>query len=53
MFWGSGVVVHVHWRRCRPGCAKALDPIPRTAGCFKRGTRYPQAKLVLTYLLRC
>jgi murein DD-endopeptidase MepM/ murein hydrolase activator NlpD len=53
LFWGSGGVVHVHWRLCRGDCSETLDPIARTVGCYKAGKRYPDAQLALTYPLHC
>lgn len=53
LFWGSGGVVHVHWRLCRGDCSETLNPIPKTTGCYKAGATYPAAQLVLTYPLRC
>ena len=53
LFWGSGGVVHVHWRLCRGSCNDTLDPIPKTLGCYKQGAHLPESKLVLTYPLRC
>jgi hypothetical protein len=29
------------------------DPLPRMAGCFDAGARYPTDRLVLTYPVRC
>ena len=56
LFWGSGEVVHVHWRLwriVRGGRSPTEDPLPKTTGCFDGRKLYPTDRLVLTFPVRC
>jgi murein DD-endopeptidase MepM/ murein hydrolase activator NlpD len=45
---------HVHLELQRGTDSRdLLDPLPRMAGCFDAGARYPTDRLVLTYPVRC
>lgn len=51
LFWGSGEVIHVHWRLWRG--RQTEDPLPKTKGCFDARRSYPRDRLVLTYPVAC
>jgi murein DD-endopeptidase MepM/ murein hydrolase activator NlpD len=56
LFWGSGGVIHVHWRLWPArgvDTSSTEDPLLKTTGCFDGRKVYPNDRLVLTYPVRC
>jgi len=56
LFWGSGEVIHVHWRLWRivhGSKSPNEDPLPWTDGCFDARKTYSSDRLALTFPVRC